>query len=140
MADLGQVLALVNAGRAALGLPLLEALPPGRQRSNSDCVLARSVGLSFGNRTAWPAEGNRRERRELAAALARAWSTRQDVVDKRVVKLPPALRDFVAEFDAGAYPELVDHGLPPVATVAAMAGEAAVRAEADVDADLLVHA
>lgn len=108
MTDLEQVLSLVNAARAALGSPPLGELPPGRQRSNGDCVLAKSVGVSFGNRTAWVASGRRSQRKTVARLIASAWDSKQDVLDKRVVRLPDTLREFVAEFDAGEFPELVD--------------------------------
>ncbi|HZT65691.1 MAG TPA: hypothetical protein VFA11_07865 [Acidimicrobiales bacterium] len=108
MTDLEQVLQLVNAGRAALGRSPISSLPRGRQRSNSDCVLARSLGVSFGNRTAWPVVGSRRERKVVAGALADAWRTRRDLLDKRVVRIPEVLRDFVADFDGGVLPALVD--------------------------------
>jgi hypothetical protein len=110
MTDLEQVLDIVNTGRAALGKTPLVSLPKGRPRSNSDCVLARSIGVSFGNRTAWVSAGRRRERKAVAALLAEVWTTKQDVLDKRVVRLPATLREFVASFDSGDFPELVDVG------------------------------
>ena len=108
MTDLVEVLELVNRARTALGDDPLESLPSGRPRSNSDCVLARTLGVSFGNRTAWATAGRRRDRRAVATLLAEAWETRRDVLDKRVVRLPALLREFVGAFDAGEFPELMD--------------------------------
>lgn len=108
MTDLEGVLGLVNSARAAMGPEPLESLPPGRRGSSSDCVLARSLGMSFGNRSAWAVQGRRRERREAALTLARAWQVHAGVLNRRSVQLPEALRDFVGGFDAGDFPELVD--------------------------------
>lgn len=107
MTDLEGVLGLVNSARAAMGKQPLESLPPGRRGSSSDCVLARSLGMSFGNRSAWAVQGRRRERREAALMLARAWQVHAGVLNRRSVQLPEALRDFVGGFDAGDFPELV---------------------------------
>ena len=108
MTDLEGVLGLVNSARAAMGQEPLQSLPRGRRGSSSDCVLARSLGMSFGNRSAWVAEGRRRDRREAALRLARAWEVHAGVLNRRSVQLPEPLRDFVGGFDAGDYPELVD--------------------------------
>jgi hypothetical protein len=108
MTDLEEVLVLVNKARAALGQPPLETLPRGKKRDSSDCVIARSVGVNVGNRIAWIAAGRRRERRLVAGLLAEAWHSPQDVIGRRRVLLPGALRQFVVDFDAGAFPELVD--------------------------------
>ena len=61
MTDLEGVLGLVNSARAAMGKEPLQALPRGRRGSSSDCVLARSLGMSFGNRSAWAVDGPRRQ-------------------------------------------------------------------------------
>lgn len=108
MTDLEQVLGLVNSARAALGEEPLESLPRGRRGSSSDCVLARSLGMSFGNRSAWAMTGPLRRRRLAAAALAEAWDVRPGRLNRRAVALPGELREFVTRFDAGDYPELVD--------------------------------
>lgn len=108
MTDLEQVLGLVNSARAALGEEPLESLPRGRRGSSSDCVLARSLTMSFGNRSAWATIGSRRRRRLAATALAAAWEVRPARVNRRAVALPETLREFVIGFDAGDYPELVE--------------------------------
>ena len=108
MTDLEGVLGLVNSARAAMGKEPLESLPRGRRGSSSDCVLARSLDMSFGNRSAWAVQGRRRQRREAALVLARAWQVHAGVVNRRSVQLPETLRDFVSGFDAGDFPELVD--------------------------------
>lgn len=108
MTDLEGVLGLVNSARAAMGREPLESLPRGRRGSSSDCVLARSLSMSFGNRSAWAIEGRRRQRREAALVLARAWQVHAGVINRRSVQLPETLRDFVSGFDAGDFPELVD--------------------------------
>ena len=108
MTDLEAVLGLVNSARAAMGKEPLDSLPRGRRGSSSDCVLARSLEMSFGNRSAWAVAGPRRERREAAVVLARAWQVHAGVVNRRSVQLPETLRDFVGDFDSGDFPELVD--------------------------------
>lgn len=108
MTDLEGVLGLVNSARAAMGKEPLQALPRGRRGSSSDCVLARSLGMSFGNRSAWAVDGPRRERREAALMLAGAWQVHAGVVNRRSVQLPESLREFVSGFDAGQFPELID--------------------------------
>lgn len=108
MTDLEQVLGLVNSARAALGEEPLESLPRGRRGSSSDCVLARSLSMSFGNRSAWATTGSHRRRRLAASALAAAWEVRPGRVNRRAVALPGTLREFVTRFDAGDYPELVE--------------------------------
>lgn len=112
MTDLEGVLGLVNSARAAMGKAPLESLPPGRRGSSADCVLARSLGMSFGNRSAWAVQGPRRQRREAALVLARAWEVHAGVLNRRSVQLPETLRDFVSGFDAGDFPELVDPATP----------------------------
>ena len=113
MTDLEGVLEMVNSARAALGKEPIRSLPRGRRGSSSDCVLARSVGMSFGNRSAWAVGGPRRQRRAAALELARAWDVRPGVVNRRSVQLPESLREFVTEFDAGDFPELVDPSARP---------------------------
>lgn len=108
MTDLEGVLGLVNTARAAMGKEPLQSLPRGRRGSSSDCVLARSLGMSFGNRSAWAVDGRHRQRRQAAVMLARAWQVHAGVLNRRSVQLPEGMRDFVSGFDAGDYPELVD--------------------------------
>ncbi|HEX5265873.1 MAG TPA: hypothetical protein VFW24_03795 [Acidimicrobiales bacterium] len=108
MTDLEGVLGLVNSARAAMGREPLESLPQGRRGSSSDCVLARSLGMSFGNRSAWAVDGRRRQRREAALLLARTWEVHAGVLNRRSVQLPEGLRQFVNGFDSGDYPDLVD--------------------------------
>ena len=112
MTDLEQVLGLVNSARDALGMEPIDSLPRGRKGSSADCVLARSLGMSFGNRSAWAVVGHRRQRRVAAAALASAWQARPGLLNRRSVQLPETLREFITCFDAGDYPELVDAGVP----------------------------
>ena len=108
MTDLEQVLEMVNTGRQALGAGPLEELPRGKRRSQSQCVLARALGLRFSETSAWLGEGPASRRRTVAATLVEGWGTRPRVVDRRAVRLPDPLRRFVKEFDLGCFPELVD--------------------------------
>ena len=99
---------LVNQAREALDLEALGDLPRGVLQQPGACPIAQALpadsviedAIRFVNRRA-------------AEAVADAWLTAcqpihcPDFIDAHSVALPADLRDFVRDFDAQAYPELI---------------------------------
>lgn len=94
-----EVLRLVNLARMVLGLPALTRLPLGFRARPNSCVIANSIGTPCG------LLGTRFGAHEISEAVAEVWGTTTDSDDRAVH--PEALREFIAAFDAGEYPELV---------------------------------
>jgi len=111
---LGEVLALINSARVAVGESLLVSLPKGKPRSGDCCVLARalpdarwvySYGVEFNDE-------------RIAEMVAVAWGSvfergydhddPDDEGDYPVAHLHAVLHAFREEFDAQIYPELIE--------------------------------
>lgn len=90
--ELDDVLVWVNETRQAYNLPTLAELPKGKPGNSSCCVIARGLsGRAYGN------EG-------YVASGPNEFLMDED----HRVYFPEFVAEFVAEFDAHAYPELIE--------------------------------
>ena len=99
-----EVLRLVNEARVALGQKPLKRLPKGERGDVSYCPLAIALHTWIG------AENASVESDREAERLAEVWGT-EKLCDGEVW-LPRVLREFVLDFDAGKYPDLVNGKCP----------------------------
>ena len=89
--DLNDVLAAVNTIRELWGAPTIAEIPPGRRACPFNCPLASALSTDEYNC-------------EVAQRLYRCVpGTHRSV---RIYERPVILRDFIAAFDQGEYPEL----------------------------------
>jgi hypothetical protein len=120
--DLTAVLALVNRGRTALGMDPLEELPKGIVDDPHECPLGRAFRAGIGENgctCCYPEVTAHFDLRHHALALKAAYETQ---VERGsffwMVRLPGTLARFNREFNAGAFPNLIDRDCLTVEEVA----------------------
>lgn len=101
MANISAVLEKVNAGRVACGQMPLYDLPRGAKGSKTECPVARALkdalpGIGIGSTYA---TGVKRDR--AAAFAAAIGGSITEINGTAKVSLPPEIRGFVRDFDAG---------------------------------------
>jgi hypothetical protein len=104
--SVAHVLALVNKIRAAWKLPALEAMPVGECGSRFDCPLTRALearqyrfGVIYFQTTT---------RMRQALAVLKGTEARASSIVLSGMVCPAVFNRFVAGFDAGAYPDLIE--------------------------------
>ncbi len=93
------VLLKVNEARASLNLPSLQAMPAGAEGRATTCPLAHALGGMVG------VDGICFNDPQMALSVADAWHTgiQSNGNERYIVTLPETLRQFVRDFDLGAY-------------------------------------
>lgn len=102
--ELTRVLELVNTGREALNLPPLDGLPKGMPSDSCRCVIAAAFPASMVDSTAIGYMDDIEAPKKLAAA----WKLATPDTYASWIELPKEIKDFIRDFDAGKYPQLVD--------------------------------
>jgi len=117
MVDIASVVRSVNAARMACSSPPIEQLPKGERRSPCFCPLGRAlrrdlddslllaVGTQHLRIGAFDADTG-----AVASRIRKAWGLKERGIGREseqfvIVPLPPELKQFVIEFDAGKLPE-----------------------------------
>lgn len=97
--SINAVLQQVNEARVSLNLPLLSALPGGAEGRATQCPLAHALGGMVG------VDGICFNDPQTAFQVAAAWHTPISTrgAERYIVTLPETLRQFVRDFDLGAY-------------------------------------
>ena len=97
--SINAVLRQVNDARASLNLPLLQSMPTGAEGRPNQCPLAHALGGFVG------ADAICFQDPQVALQVATVWHTPMHANDgeRYIVTLPDTLRNFVRDFDLGAY-------------------------------------
>lgn len=104
MLNLTEVLSTINKARAALDLPPLTELPKAIPGDPCNCVVAECFPHSSVNTSRITNVDMIRP--DGAKRLAEAWSTQAH--SAFTTELPELLKDFVCQFDEGAFPQLLN--------------------------------
>jgi len=123
--DVPSVIQRVNAARAVCSCPPIDRLPKGERRSPCFCPLGRALRKDLGD-SFFLAVGTQHLRvaavdgdaGAIASRIRQAWGLNEAEVGREgeqfvMVRLPPELRQFVIDFDAGKLPQFegkVDQG------------------------------
>lgn len=93
------VLLKVNEARESLNMPQLLAMPAGEEGRSTQCPLANALGGMVG------VDGICFEDPQMALQVSSAWHTpiQSSGTELYIVTLPETLRQFVRDFDLGAY-------------------------------------
>ncbi|MFK7846529.1 MAG: hypothetical protein AB8G77_14615 [Rhodothermales bacterium] len=97
--SLSAVLLKVNEARKSLNMPQLASMPSGAEGKSTQCPLAHALGGMVG------VDGICFNDPQLALQVASVWNTpiQANGSERYIVTLPDTLRQFVRDFDLGAY-------------------------------------
>ena len=97
--SLSAVLLKVNEARQSLNMPQLTSMPAGAEGKSMQCPLAHALGGMVG------VDGSCFNDPQIALQVASVWHTPMQAngSEKYIVTLPETLRQFVRDFDLGAY-------------------------------------